>query len=84
MYSININPLFQEKKEANIPKKNLIIVHFDPSFELKSILKEEKPTMINKVIYNVVKEDLDKNGYVNILGENKYGDDFNLFEHFVH
>lgn len=76
MYSININPLFQEKKEANIPKKNLIIVHFDPSFELKSILKEEKPTMINKVIYNVVKEDLDKNGYVNILGENKYGDDF--------
>ena len=58
------------------------IINFDTEEEPKKMLNEEKLNknkdiiITNKVIYNVLESDVDEEGFVRILGENKQGDDF--------
>ena len=58
------------------------IIKYDTEEEAKKMLQEQKlnndttKTPNNKIIYEVTEKDIDQDGFVKILGENKQGDDF--------
>ena len=63
-------------------ESNQAIINYDPKDDVKNFLREEmlnndkNEKINNKIIYNVTEKDIDQEGFVRILGENKQGDDF--------
>ena len=63
-------------------ESNQVIIDYDTKDEAKKMLNEERlnkdenKKIDNKLIYNVTEKDIDQEGFVRILGENKQGDDF--------
>jgi hypothetical protein len=74
-YSIDINADIPDIHKKYTPENKHVSIKFDTN-EKKNILVQKSQITTNKIIYNVTEKDIDKEGFVKILGENIKGDDF--------
>ena len=74
-YSIDINADIPDIHKKYTPENKHVSIKFDTN-EKKNIIVQKSQITTNKIIYNVTEKDIDKEGFVKILGENIKGDDF--------